>query len=745
MNYKRFILITVISLLCSVSSKAQDTLSGIVMGREAGKEVPLPYASLRWMNTTRGAVAGADGKFKIALMAESRTLIVSYTGFKADTFVVNTTDFLKVVLNSNNELNEAVVHDKGKSTTISGIGNMKVEVLGKGELRKAACCNLSESFETNPTIEASFTDALTGIRQIQMLGLSGVYAQTLVENMPMIHGMNAGTGLSFIPGPFVESIQLSKGVGSAMYGYESMSGQINIELIKPELTDKFFLNGYQNVFGRSELNAITGKKINDKWSTNVMAHANLVRNKMDPNKDGFLNMPSGEGVNLVNRYKYQGKNWEGMFGVRLLHDNRISGQQGYERGMARNPMNPYGIEYLTNQAGAWAKFGRMASEERPTSIGFIFNANRYENKFLAGLKDYHGLQNSLYGAMVFNRNIEGKKVQSLSGGISLFADDYDEKFMANRYRRTEIIPGIFGEYSYEHNSKLSFVVGARADYHNLFGAFFTPRFHVRYAPTLQHTFRASAGRGQRTANVFSENMAIFVSSRDLVSNTQPYTGVNGLQPEVSWNYGANYTFTKAFSKNRSAQISLDYYYVHFVNQAVIDTDSSARSVYIYNLRGLSYSHTFQAQITVEPIERLELRMAYRYLDVRTEFTTGLRQRSLIAPHRGFFNAAYSTKNKWVFDLTAQVNGKRRLPDMVQNPEDKRFDSHSPTYVIVHAQISKQIKKWEIYAGGENLLNVMQRDLIIDAINPYGQYFDASMVWGPAMGAMGYLGFRYTLN
>jgi len=724
---------------------AQDKISGQVLGEEGGKEVVLPYASVLWLNTTRGTVANDKGLFSIERVEETSLLLISYTGYANDTIETKGNSEFRIVLKSTIALDEAVVKEEKKATSISSINNMKTEVLGKNELKKAACCNLSESFETNPTVEVSYSDALTGIRQIQMLGLSGIYAQTLVENIPMVHGLNAATGLTFIPGPFVENIYLSKGAGSVVYGFESMSGQINIDLYKPETAPKLHLNGYVNQFGRSEVNVITRAKINSKWNTSLMAHGNLTKNQSDPNNDGFYNIPSGSGVNVINRYKYNGENWEGMIGLKFVDDQRISGQKGYTKGMLRDSTTPYGVEYMTRQIGTWAKLGRPATEEKQTSIGFMFHANHYENDFIAGLNSYTGRHDNLFASFLFNRKLGLLDRHTLSGGLSLLADQYDEQFNTLNFDRTEVVPGIFAEYTYSLAQKFSAVLGARFDYNSIFGAFFTPRIHMRYAINENHVLRASAGRGQRTANIFTENSSIFVSSRKLVLEGTGYPGAGGLQPEVSWNYGGNYTYTIPISSQRTAQFSVDYYFVNFQNQTVIDLDNSAREVSIYNLNGKSYSQTVQAQFTIEPLKHLELRFAYRYLDARTTFSTGLRQKALLPPHRGFINVAYSTKSEWSFDLTSQFIGKKRLPDLADNPEEMRLEANSPAYVNLNAQITKKLKRWEIYLGAENLLNVKQNQLIIDAGNPYDNFFDASMVWGPSMGTMGYLGFRYEIE
>ena len=733
---------SLILIFSFVSGYSQEKVSGTVSEQSDEKVVPLAYATVYWADTRVGTITDGNGHFSIKRVETTTLLVASYTGLTPDTLDTKGQNQVKFILRAEAYLEEAVVSGEKKSTSISSLDNIKTEILSEKEFKKAACCNLSESFETNPTVEVSFADALTGIRQIRMLGLNGTYAQTLVENIPMMHGIQSYTGLTYIPGSFVESVHLSKGAGSVVYGFESMTGQINIGLKKPETGSRLFVNGYQNLFGRSELNLVSAAKVNEHWSTALLAHGNITRNNRDPNNDGFLNLPSGEGINLINRWKYNGENWESQIGVRYVNEQRISGQMDYRQGMDRDSLSPYGVEYRNRAAGVWAKLGRPATELNKTSIGFIVNANHYENDFLAGLNTYRGVQENFNGSFIFNRNLD-EEHQVLSGGLSLMADQYREKFNTLNFSRTEVVPGIFAEYTYKLKQKFSAVMGLRFDYHNLFGAFFTPRLHLRYAITENHVLRASAGRGQRTANIFTENTSIFISSRKLRLNA--YDGTYGLDPEVTWNFGGNYTYTFPISAKRTGQFSIDYYYVHFVNQAVVDRDNSAREVWIYNLNGSSFSQTVQAQVTLEPVKRFEVRLAYRYLDVQTTFTTGLRQRPMIPVHRGFINLAYSTRSKWDFDLTTQFIGKQRLPDLAENPEVLRFSSYSPAFMNLNAQVTKTLGNWQIYVGGENLLNVVQQNLIVDAANPYGTYFDASMVWGPAMGAMVYTGFRYELK
>lgn len=728
----------------TIKAMAQDTLRGLVLN-QLGE--PLPFASIIWKGSNLGVQSNEQGLFAIAKAEDYDSLSVSYVGHGSVVLAAwpaSSTQIIK--LQANAELSEVKIEDTQKSTTISSITNMKTEFLSQKEFKKAACCTISESFETNATVEVSFPDALTGMRQIQLLGLSGIYAQTLTEGVANTRGLMSATGLGFIPGPFAEGVHLSKGTGSVVYGYESMSGQINIELMKPEKGPFLFVNGYANIFGRTEMNVATNHPIGKRWHTGILLNGNLTRNSMDPNKDGFYNMPSGEGFNLINRWKYQGEKWEGMVMLNILDDKRTGGQVGYKRELKAGL---FGIELDNRQYNVWTKWGLMPNKPDDWSIGFIGNYRYHDNHFKAGNRLYKGAHHQSDARVILNKELKGETGR-FTAGASFISDVFDEHFtedsMHLRFSRIELVPGVFGEYSYMPSDKFSAVFGLRGDYHQQFGFFATPRMHIRFAPNSRYVYRIGAGRGQRVANIFAENNAIFASSRRLMLPVVANNYAYGLNPEVSWNLGGNFTYNFSIGKRRSGQFTADYYFVHFVNQAVIDVDGSAREIRVYNLNGKSFSQTFQAQLTLEPFKRMEIRLAYRYLDVQTTYDgVGTLQKVLQSPHRGFFNIGYETKSKWSFDGTLQLNGRKRLPLLADNPASMRFGAWSPAYTILNLQVGKVIGKWEFYLGGENLLNVMQRDLILDSGNPFGDRFDASMVWGPTMGSMAYIGFRYTLE
>lgn len=738
----KYFLWLLLALLCGAGSA--QSLDGVVLEEKDGKTSPLFMATVRWLNTGVGTTTDTSGQFSIRLVSSSTRLVVSYTGYRNDTIVYGGEASLRIVLTESFELAEVEVTEEKKSMTVSSISAIKTEIMNENEFKKAACCNLSESFETNPSVDVNFSDAVTGVKQIQMLGLSGMYTQTNVENMPGVRGLSANYGLSFIPGSWIESVQLSKGTGSVANGYESMTGQINIELRKPEEKPSLLINGYSNLLGRNEANIVYNTRVNKHWYTGILSHASVTQNRNDMNGDGFLNFPNGRQFNLMNRWAYHGaKGWEGQLGVKVLDDERISGQISYRKHMQPDSLQPYGINVRTRQAGVFSKFGYVFKGADYKSVGLMFSANVTDQQGTYGLNRYNGTHRNLYFNAIY-QSILGNTNHKYRAGVSFMADDYAEGFNQLNFARQELVPGAFAEYTNSSVKRLTFIAGLRGDYNSLFGFFATPRLHAKYDLSASSTLRASVGRGQRTANVFTENPVIFVSSRELVlpANT---SGAYGLKPEVSWNYGLNYTWHfKAYTL--PVTFSADLYHNRFENQVVVDMDQSARKVVLYNLAGESYSTSAQLQLNLEPVKRMEVRLSYRWYDVKTTYNGQLLQRPYVAGNRGFLNLAYTTRKKWSFDYTLQYTGTKRIPALNENPENLRMPDRSPQFFTMNAQVSKTFrKKWEVYAGLENITNYLQHDLIVDAGNPYGQYFDASMVWGPTMGRTLYLGFRYTVK
>ncbi|MCX6209674.1 MAG: TonB-dependent receptor [Bacteroidetes bacterium] len=641
-------------------------------------------------------------------------------------------------------LNEVKVESKKFSSFIANTVNTNTLTITAKELSKAACCNLSESFETSPSIDVSYSDGVTGIKQIQLLGLSGNYTQLTTENVPEIRGLAGAFGLTFVPGPFVESIQVTKGVGSVANGFESIAGQINIEEKKADNTEKLFVNAYANNLGRLEASANLSSKITNNLNTSFLIHANGVSIKNDANNDGFLDVPLGNQFNIINRWKFENnKGLETQFIVKYLQDKRIAGELSFNENTDKLTTNKYGVGIDLNQVLLTGKIGYVFPNTKYKSIGLIVSSNQYTNHSFYGINDYTGNQNSFYGNLIF-QSIINSTTHKYRLGMSLINENYEENFAINKYNRKETVYGIFGEYTFTPNDKFTAVGGIRLDKHNEYGNIITPRIHLKYNFTNNTILRVSAGSGFRTANIFAENNGFFASSRkyEIINTTSNYG--YGLQPEKAWNYGFN--LLQKFNLNHhQGFISIDVYRTSFVNQSVVDVDANPQKILFYNLNGKSYSNTIQAEINYEIIKKLDIRIAYKWLDVKNTYSNELLQKPLTASNKAFINVAYATKDNWLFDITTQWVGAKRLPMTHNNPVDKQMDNYSPSYIQIAAQITKEFdKKLSIYAGAENIANAIQDKLFIDAAQPFSKYFDASMIWGNVNGRIVYVGVRYQL-
>ncbi len=703
-------------------------------------------------------ITDENGAFTIQVPAGTSQLIFSFMGYRTETVSLAAgtaaieVKMQEASLKEGKELGTVEVTSRRKTTEIGLSGAMKVEKIGSGELMKAACCNLSESFETTPSVDVGFTDAVSGYKQIQMLGLAGAYTTFTRENIPDIRGLASITGLSFTPGTFVESMQLSKGTGSVVNGYEGTAGQINVEWIKPfeDKAPKWLINGYQSTQGRSEGNLVYNHNFNKHLSTSVLLHGRSDWMKVDMNNDGFLDNPRGNNFVGSNRWFYFGdRGLEIQGGIKVVNLNTIGGQTNYAEGTPQVAGNPWGYENKVNRLEGWAKIGKVFPAKPYKSMGLQLAATIHEQDNQYGARSYNGRQQSFYANYIYQTIINNTN-HTVKGGASAQYDAYQETFTGTPLKRTEVVPGVFAEYAYKYLNKFNMVAGLRADYHNLFGAFLTPRLHLRYAPAENTAIRASVGRAQRTANFLTENMGLMASSRAFMINGNDISTLNSntypFKPEVAWNMGLN--LTQKFRLNyRDGSFGVDYYFTDFTNQIVVDMEEYNK-VNFYNLNGKSYSHSIQAQLDYELIRNLDVRLAYRFYDIKTQYNSGLKEKPLVAAKRAFANIGYRTRNDWKFDYTVQWIGAKRVPQRYNDHEQHVHGSdHSPSYWMMNVQINKSFKegKYEVYLGMENIGNIMQHPLITDASNPFGNNFDASLVWGSGMGRNIYAGFRLNLK
>lgn len=726
-------------------------ITGVVMQESRnGKFEPLFNASVYWVGTNKGVLTDSFGVFKINTNPNKK-LVISYVGFKSDTITIENTNDFKVVLASKNQLNEVTVFSRNNGSFIPLASTIRTQVMTGTELLKAACCNLSESFETNPSVDVSFNDAVTGSKQIQLLGLSGIYTQLTVENLPGPRGLATILGLNSIAGPWIESIQLTKGVGSVANGYESIAGQINVELKKPETAEKLLANIYVNDFGKTDLNLNLSHKLTTKWATSLLLHDDFLNNKtIDFNKDGFRDLPTGNQLSLVNRYKYDNaKGFMSQIGYKILKDQKIGGQTSFEPSTDKGTNLHYGLGINTERYEVFGKLGYIFPQQKYKSIGLQLSAVNHEQTSYFGLTNYNALQKSFYGNLIY-QSIFNSTIHKYRTGLSFQFDQYNELYNLATHKRKESVPGVFFEYTYTPNDKLGIIIGLRADNNNLFGAFTTPRFNLRYEPIKGSAFRLSVGRGQRTANIFAENNSVLISARALEINSMNAAmalgSAYGLSPEISWNKGISFD-QKFILFDQTANLGLDYFRNDFENQVVVNLEN-LRKVSFTNLNGQSYSNSFQAELNFSPIHKLDVKLAYRYFDVKQTYQGQLLERPFIAKHRSFLSFDYATLNNWKLNYTITYNGAKRIPNTTANPINYTLPNYSPGYILMNAQVSKTFGNkhpMDLYLGSENISNYFQHNAIISANNPFSDYFDASMIWGPTSGRMIYFGWRFKIK
>ncbi len=745
MKYILYILLSI-----PLISFSQEKIEGVILEKnEKNEQIGLSGANVFWTNASIGTMTDLDGAFSIPYKKEYTKLVISYVGYESDTITVNSPKRIEHTLKSKDQLDEVVIKTRKKASTRSYLSSQNVINVSSSELLKAACCNLSESFETNPSIDVNFADALTGTRQIKMLGLTSPYILIATENIPSIRGASQAYGMSFIPGTWVESIQITKGTGSVVNGFESIAGQINAELQKPSRDDKLFVNAYGNLNGRLELNTHLNTKVTDKWDTGLYLHGNIRNQKFDKNEDTFLDMPLQQQINLMNRWQYTNneKGFVGFVNVRFLNDEKQTGQVDFDPNRDKLTTNYWGSEIDTQRIEGSAKFGYVNPEIPYQSIGVQASFSNHVQESYFGLNIYDITHDSFFATAMFN-SIIGDSRNKFKTGISTTYDNYDELVNTDVYQRSENSFAAFFEYSYDNLGDLNLTAGLRIDTSNLLGTFLTPRLHARYTPWEDSAFRISVGRGKRSANIFTENQKMFASSRRiniLDSNGSIY----GLDPEIAWNYGIS--FSQKFNVfGKKSEITLDYYRTDFVNQIVVDWENP-REVNFYNLEGESFANSFQAEFNMNILEGLDFRTAYKYYDVKTDYTSGKLDRPLTPKHRVFANVSYETLRKtngaqWKFDSTFNWLGEQRFSSTYGNPVEYKLPETTPTVATLNAQVTKVFSTaFEVYLGGENLTNEKQDNPILNSENPFEPTFDTTFVYGPIFGVSFYTGLRYKLN
>ena len=601
-------------------------------------------------------------------------------------------------------------------------GAMNGIMINKEELFKAACCNLGESFTTNPSIDVNYSDAATGTKQIKLLGLSGTYVQMLAENLPNFRGAAAPYALDYVPGPWMSGIQVSKGASSVKNGYESITGQIDVEYLKPDDEEGATLNLYGNTKSRMDANADANIHLTDKLSSELLLHYQDDYGHHDDNNDGFLDQPNVRQWNLQNRWHYRNSNYIFHGGISVIKEKREGGQ-------TEHTSHLYKIGIETNRYEGYMKHAFILDPEHGTNIAVMTNLSMHQLDANYGHKHYDVNQKNAYAQLLFETNFT--KQHSLSAGLSLNHDylTRDEK---------ETTPGIYAQYTYNLNDKVLAMAGVRADHSSRYGTFLTPRFHLKLTPNEIVSLRLSVGKGYRSVWALAENNYLLASGRLLV--------IDDLNQEQAWNMGISSSFyVPLFGK--TLKLNAEYYHTHFNEQTVIDYDSNPTQIRITNLNGQSYSNTFQIDASYPVVSGLELTVAWRWNDVKSTYGGKLMEKPLTSRYKGLVTASYKTPlGIWQFDATLQLNGGGRMPTPYTLADSTpSWDSRFSAYEQVSAQITRWFRHFSVYVGGENLTGFRQKQSIINAADPWSSTFDPTMVWGPVHGAMFYAGIRVNIG
>ena len=722
--------VMVLSLLLGFhAARGQTKISGNVFELIKGKEASIPGATVQWIPDGPSAFTDAEGRFELSVRDTSGgKLIVSFPGYINDT-VTGMTPPLRIQLKKPIGLSEVKITSNRDDIKVSTINPMNVESVTEQEILKAACCNLSEAFETNPSVNVAYKDAVTGVKEILLLGLGGKYVQMLGENIPEMRGLGGIYGLTFIPGPWIESIQLTKGSGSVLYGSESTTGQINIEFKKPyEMKQpRFYLNLFTDENLGNEANIIWKKGLKN-WSTMILGHGKIMTSEVDRNGDGFMDVPGNKTINLYNRWKYSGKRVEGQINLRFLADELEGGQM---KDVAASRLYRTGVS--TRRADVSGKLGIVFPEKPLRSIGNIVQFTYHDMNSFFGDRTYDASQTSFYLQSIY-QDILWMSNHRYRTGVTYRYDRLTQEFAGLPGLEEEHIPGVFLEYTYSYLDKLTVIAGMREDLYDK-GGVFIPRLNGKYNFTQDFIVRFSGGKSYRRPYIIADNLSVLASSRRIV--------IGEVSPERAWNYGLNTTIRfSLFGKETT--LNADAYRTEFVSQVVVDTYSDSTTISFYNLDGESFSNSVQLTININLLDYLNLRLAYKNDDVKSTFNKTLQRVPLVAADRFLGNVSAETPNgHWKFSYTVAWEGRKKLQNL--NFDQVVKDNYSPSFAVMNVQLTKLFRRFELYGGAENLFDYRQKDPIIHPENPFGNSFDATNIWGPVAGRRVYAGIRYEIK
>ena len=750
---KNIILIAILLLSYGVNAQHEShKIKGKVTHQSGDTLAPIPGAFVHWVDNESGVFTNDFGEFTIEHHHEAPNLVASYATYISDTLLVkDMKSEIIFTLQDENEIKGAVIFAKRLTYGLSKLDPRTTTILGEREFQKAACCNLSESFENAPAIDVSFSDAVTGTKQIKMLGLDGFYTLIGREYMPSVRTLNSYYGLSHIPAAWVNGIQITKGAGSVVNGYESIAGQINIELKKPFGDEKLLLDQFVSTGGRTETDFMYVRDINKHVATSLFARYGYRGSQFDRNSDGFLDMPLAQDFKVMNRWQFYTDNgMEGTANVSFHDQKQEAGQAAFYNG----DNNAYGIGIDTRVIDAFVKVGKAIKSREATSFGSQYNFNHSEMTSVYGSesnsKTYDAHTDQAYVNLLFESYI-GNTNHQYQTGLSFLLDDTRETYEGFRFERTEAVPGAFFEYTYKPKETFSLVGGIRTDYNSIYGLSITPRFHGKYRFNKEKTaIRMSAGMGRRTSNPLAQNQYLFASGRTLNFIFSDPALAYGLEQEVAINSGISFEHEFRLGYMPTT-LGIDYFNTTFLQEVVVDRETSGEASF-YNMKNGTRANSVQAQLDLNPARRTEVRLAYRMFDVQTKYNfisplvPEVLAKPFISRHRAFINITQKTRNDWQFSTTATWYGPQRIAGKYKYGLNSLEPEYSPNFYNWNAQVSKTFKKkFEVYVGGENILNFKQENPIQEAANPFDQNFDAGLVWGPIFGRMFYGGFRLRLK
>ena len=750
---------------------------------------PLIGASLYWASTTVGTATDVEGNYQLYPVKGYRELVATYIGYTNDTVRVEAgVERIDFRLEADGvSVDDVVIDGTQSGNYVKRDGILKNEMISFAGLCKMACCNLAESFENSASVTVGYSDAISGARQIKMLGLAGTYTQILDENRPIMRGLSSPYGLSYTPGMWLNSIQVSKGVASVTAGHEAITGQINLEHRKPTDEERLFVNFYLDDELRPEINLSSALPLtaDKRLSTVILFHgsADTDVREMDHNHDSFRDQPETNLLSLSNRWLYQTTSGAQLrWGFKLLQENRLGGMMEYEDDdralMAKgwnwaetgDEMPAYGSHIRNREAGGYVKIGMPVGEavydaeneeEWRSNLMAMVDFDHYNEVAYFGLNDYRGTENvvllntayqhyfSPRSSAIFGLQAHHSSVNEHLVNFTPWIDNQVNTFLLDRHEE-EV--GLYGEYTYTIKDKFSLVAGVRGDYNGFYDRLFcTPRGHIRWNITPTTTLRASAGLGYRSTNLFTDNIGILTTGRRIVFNGGQYGSTDWFEGfdrmEKALTVGGSLTQVFSLVGHEDATLSFDYFRTQFSNAVVVDQEWDPSLINIYTSDGKSFTDTYQVDFSWTPVERLDIFATFRYTDSemtihRPDGTTARVERPLVSEYKTLLNIQYATRfRRWVFDVTAQYNGAQRLPSQTGLLAD---DSHSPAYPMFYAQVTHKVGKVDLYVGCENIADYRQEVPILSADNPYSTAFNSMNVWGPLMGRKFYFGLRFNL-